>query len=406
MKMFLPFEEFAQRILESLMNEDDGKISKATIKKVFKNCNFDKGLLKVLPTREYRTSTKTSELFRIASSKPMDDTTIENVKRYLYNKIKSVLKKLGKSDVKPKYAYHSEVSDKFNSFIIPINGPDPKDSYYITISTDQKLGVKNEIVQAENINNFINSHNGKIKIKRYRPNKSNKFDIVIATRSEQLGGAGNKADVVIYGYENKNDAEEKPIMWLSLKAGSSEKHFQQYLDISNTALKNIYDSKVDGCELIKDFLECCKILFKDKDSFGVTTNEKIPDELCKYAIYGRDSNTSTFGPNNVNYLIQGNVEFIFDSSENVKAFDLSGSHVLRHAEIPRDSGYSPKLLLRRANDDLHKIDGITRSRLFVANGFYHQNDPDLLKLLNEEYHLNAKTLHQFLEQYHSMNNEK
>ena len=295
------------------------------------------------------------------------------------------------------------VSDQFYSLQIPINGFRPKNCYYITISTSQQDGVKNEVVQVENINKFIADHEGKIKIKRYGPNKSNDFDILFATRSEQLGGSGNKADVVLYGHEI-NETKEKPIMWLSLKAGSSEQDFQQYFDISNTTLDNM--SSLNGYTTITDFLKCCEILFKNtrnKESFEVMTNTPLTDSVSKYAIYGSEYKESfdkeSFGPQNVNYLIQGDVKFEFD--KNANAYEISGAHVLRHAEVPTDEAYAPKLLLRR--DSYHSIAGIKQSRLFIVPNGYHKKkkEPDVLKLLNRKFRYNPQpeTLEAFLKRH-------
>ena len=411
MKRLIPFSTFANIILEDVRSEINSFVNKRVITNAFKAIKFKSLILKNFPSVEFRNVKKPEVLYIIGLPEQMELDTYKKLISYIRSKIRQVFKEKLKKNFGVDYNNHKNVSTYSNSFEISVEGTQQK--FYIIISKNKQNGFKNEMIQAKSINSFIeaNKEEGKnyIPLIRYKPNGSNEFDVVYATRSEQVNSKTiAKADVVIYGYESLKELIEKPIMWISLKSGLTTKDFQQYLHISQSSITNMNEQQIDT-SYITDFLKCCQLLVErdqkkyEGKSFQLI-DSPVPENISKYAIYGRNFEENEFGLNNVNYLIQGDIQFKLNAKK--KAYELYGSALTeRHSNIPKGK-YSPKILLRQSqNDKVKGFNKLNHHRPLIAPHFYNLTSTEnLISVLKEEFKIEINSLDEFLRSYPNLEN--
>lgn len=145
--------------------------------------------------------------------------------------------------------------------------------------------------------------------------------------------------------------KDKPVIFISHKAGTKSTDFQQYSGISDKA-----GLQISQHPEVVDFVNTIIDKYKDGMKPGESVLRKIQDEQLKkkalfgvdYEERGPDSNpTKQFGINNVNGIYQGYMKII-PKHDNI--YTLSASHIIYNGEMPVD-GYEPVLFARYGGVD-------------------------------------------------------
>lgn len=193
----------------------------------------------------------------------------------------------------------------------------------------------NELMVLKKINDAIDGDPITLKI----GNKTYKDVIAV------LGVPGTpKADFVVV---NKDKTE---LCWISYKAGSTAKSFQQYSGISERLNKDLFGDKE-----VKYFREQ---VVKRKNDIGKGIYMQIEDsDLKRKSIYGKGYKESKFGKDNVTFFVQGEPKI---SNKNGVVRLNFGTKLCRNGTLNRlTSDYEPTLGARKGSGRKIKFEGDT-----------------------------------------------
>jgi hypothetical protein len=125
-----------------------------------------------------------------------------------------------------------------------------------------------------------------------------------------------------------DDSEGNQKIFLSHKAGSTAKHFQQYGGITDTQ---------DDPE-VKDFIASVKKALQDPTQMegGKGFKRKVNSpELIRKIVYGLDFQPKKdYGLNNVQGLLQGPLKFTKVDEEGDPTYNLSSNHTILNPDLP------------------------------------------------------------------------
>jgi hypothetical protein len=393
----LPFRRFMSHIVESVKRERKEKQA------LFENLSSTiKASLLESPYKDKEIDVKrgshSSDLIRIFTHKSIENESIEQFESFIQNILESNSDKYNYSYLV--FGHHPEASGKYKSFKIHYNTESNK-NYYVTLATNENQGLKHELVQRNMINND-SERVKKIWIKN-RPS-SPEADILVTIKGAEKVPGTPKGDIVIHC---ETEDGKKRDVWVSLKSGTKPSDFQLYGGISTDEIANLNEEDKIA---IEDFAIGCKLLFTSRNGIFLhhlrydVTSPITSNSLCAHAIYGMNfSKNSKFGPQNANYLIQGNIEFDLIDKEN-SIYKMRGSvHTLESPEIPEPtSRYYPHFVMRFADDRNNYY--IPKTRLGIGPIAYRSQKPDILTALKLKYRSapelkNANTLSEFLDKY-------
>jgi len=158
----------------------------------------------------------------------------------------------------------------------------------------------------------------------------------------KINGDSQKVDVIKTTPKNpKSDFnftyKDKPVLFISHKAGKKASDYQQYGGMTCKAGKNICQH-----EEIEDFVDQIKERYADGMPPGKSLWKRIRDpKLKKLSLFGPDYGEE-YGEDNVNGLYQGNIKIVPDDNDTYK---LEAHHIIYNDDIP-DGEYEPVLYAR------------------------------------------------------------
>lgn len=280
--------------------------------------------------------------------------------------------------------------DEFNEISlgnkVPFKWSDINKSKY----TGKTAGTDAEFEQVDKLNSIISGNTIKI--------YDNKNKLVKINGAHKVEGTP-KADIAL-------TLDGKEYIWISHKKGNSAKDFQNWGGLSQKELENI--SNKNAQNYIDNFIVGLKLLFTDingkQSKIYSVQQQEINDEVCKYAVYGKNISSMQCGRNNVTFLCQGDIEL---NKKKNNTYSLSATGHFEKNDIIPTGEYYPKFASKVANDRISY--GIKGLRIGIYPSVYHKNDPillDELKLKFKKYKdlANSKTLDQFIKTFLTLSN--
>lgn len=172
---------------------------------------------------------------------------------------------------------------------------------------------------------FLNEVNSKIKKPITLVIGKKKFYNIVGVN--KVAGTP-KADLVFVSY-NENSKVFNEVCFVSHKKGKSFKDFGQWSGISPSAGASIFDHPLTQ-KFIADVQKHASKTFKNKDikaTFTITKEIKGKDSenLKMRSMYGPNYGEKNRGPNNIDFIFQGNPTLVKLKSDDVYKLEISGS---------------------------------------------------------------------------------
>lgn len=190
----------------------------------------------------------------------------------------------------------------------------------------------------------------------------------------QITNPKAKADIALVGVGKHSDNER--ISWISHKSGTQASMFQGYAGISQRNEPKLY-----AIQEVKSFEKALKKNFpKGMKSGDFVAYDPKDKDLGLMAIFGHDFGSSTYGENNVNWFVQGmiNFKFVTQTAQGEKVYTIEGSANTivnvgkSNTKIKSKDPYEP-ILASNYRTDRNNF-GITHSRSGVMQRAFKNAD--------------------------------